>query len=78
MKDTIHLAKAVKVHRKKANLSQKALADYAGVGKTAVFDLEHGKTTMQFDTILKILNVLNITLSINTPIPIDESTHETS
>ena len=34
------LAKIVRFHRKKAKLTQENLAKLAGVGKTAVFDLE--------------------------------------
>jgi DNA-binding XRE family transcriptional regulator len=34
----------------------------AGVGRTAIFDIEHGKTTFQIDTLLKIFEVLNLKL----------------
>ncbi len=47
-------------HRKKAGLSREVCARLAGVGKTAIYDLEHGKQTVQLDTLLKILEVLNI------------------
>ena len=50
----------IKKHRKLAGLSQKSLADLAGVGKTVVFDIEKGKETIQLNTLLKILKVLNI------------------
>jgi y4mF family transcriptional regulator len=62
------LGKIVRFHRKEAGLTQKELADMAGVGKAVVYDLEKGKTTQQLDTILKILKVLNITLEINAPL----------
>lgn len=55
-------------HRKQAGLSRNSLAEIAGVGKTAVFDLEHGKISVQFDTILKILKVLNIQLDFRSPL----------
>jgi len=37
--------------RKKAGLSQKELADLAGVGKTSVSDIEKGKDTVRFANI---------------------------
>lgn len=55
-----YLAKVVRKHRKAAGLSQKELADLAGVGKTAIFDLEKGKETIQINTLRKILTTLNI------------------
>jgi HTH-type transcriptional regulator/antitoxin HipB len=57
-----NIAHIIKFHRKRAGLSQQELSKLAGVGKTAVFDLEKGKETIQMDTINKILNVLNITI----------------
>ena len=48
--------------RKKSGLTQQGLAMLAGVGKTVVFDLEHGKASVQLDTLLKVLKVLNIKL----------------
>lgn len=54
------IATMIKFHRKKAGLSRNALAELAGVGKTAVFDIENGKATVQMDTFQKILHVLNI------------------
>lgn len=54
------IAFMIKFHRKKAGLSRNTLAELAGVGKTAVFDIENGKATVQMDTFQKILNVLNI------------------
>ncbi|MDC0357757.1 helix-turn-helix transcriptional regulator [Oligoflexia bacterium] len=52
----------VREHRKRAGLTQKELADLAGVGKTAVFDIEHGKDSVRFNTLQKVLNTLNIKL----------------
>jgi HTH-type transcriptional regulator / antitoxin HipB len=54
------LGEILKKHRKAAKLSQLQLAEMAGIGKTAVFDLEKGKETVQLDTLRKILKVLNI------------------
>jgi y4mF family transcriptional regulator len=54
------LGRIIRKHRKAAGLSQLALAELAGVGKTVVFDLEKGKETIQVNTLRKILVVLNI------------------
>lgn len=54
------LAKILRKHRKAAGLSQLQLAQLAGIGKTAVFELEKGKETVQLDTLRKVLAVLNI------------------
>ena len=55
-------------HRKQSGLSQRDLADMAGVGKTVVFDLEKGKTTVRLDTLIKICRVLNIRLMLDGPL----------
>ena len=58
----------VRFHRKKAGLTQKQLADFARVGKTVVFDIEKGKTTVRLDTLAKVLSVLNISLEVSSPL----------
>ena len=55
-------------HRKLSGLNQAELAKLAGVGKSAVFDVEHGKESIQFDTLLKILNALNISIHLESPL----------
>jgi len=62
------IAKIARYHRKKAGLTQQTLAKFAGVGKTAVFDLEKGKETVQLDTLKKILNAINITITYESPL----------
>ncbi len=57
----------IKLHRKKAGLSRKELADLAGIGKTVIFDIEHGKETIKLSTIIAILNVLNIEMIFKSP-----------
>ncbi len=49
-------------HRKKSGLSRNQLSMLSGIGKTAIYDIEHGKSTYQIDTLLKLLAVLNIKL----------------
>ena len=58
----------VRFHRQKAGLTQVQLADLAGVGKTAVFDIEKNKASVQCDTVRKVLHALNITLSFTSPL----------
>lgn len=59
------LAQVVRFHRKRAGLSRLALATLAGVGKTAVFDIERGKPTVRFETLQRVLVALNIALTWN-------------
>jgi HTH-type transcriptional regulator / antitoxin HipB len=66
--DISEIAHIVKHHRKVAKLSQAKLGRLAGVGKTAVFDLEHKKKTIRFDVIQKILEALNITVKLGSPL----------
>ena len=53
--NTPQLGELILFHRKRAGLSREACALLAGVGKTAVYDLEHGKETIRLDILLKIL-----------------------
>ncbi len=55
-------------HRKKSHLSQSDLAIFAGVSRTAVQRLEQGNLTIQLDTLLKILKILNIQLYLQGPL----------
>jgi len=63
-----NVGRIVQFHRKQAGLSRIALADIAGVGKTVVYDIEKGKETVSLNTLLKILGVLNVTISLDSPI----------
>jgi y4mF family transcriptional regulator len=58
----------IKHHRKKSGLSQKELADLAGLGKTVIFDIEKGKDTVQWSTLESVFRVLNITLKFESPL----------
>lgn len=66
--DSINIGKMVRHYRKERRLSQMELAGLAGVGKAVVFDVEKGKETIQLNSLLKILNVLNIRLKFMTPL----------
>lgn len=62
------LGQVVYNHRKKSQLSQAQLAELAGVGKTVVFDIEHGKATVRLDSVVKILHALNIKIVLHSPL----------
>ncbi len=68
MKYIQYIGDVIKYHRKKAGLSQKSLADIAGVGKTVVFDIEKGKETVQFKSLINVFNALNINISLESPL----------
>lgn len=68
MNDIDEIGSIVRFHRKKAGLTQKQLANLAGVGKTAVFDIEKGKSTIRLNTLLAVLLILNISLSSESPL----------
>lgn len=59
------LASAIRWHRKQAKLAQSELALLAGVGKTVIFDIEHGKQSVTFDKLLKVCAALQIELHWN-------------
>ena len=62
------LAEIIRKHRDEAGLSRIQLADMAGVGKTVVYDIEHGKPSVRLDTLRKILDVLNIKVRLESPV----------
>jgi HTH-type transcriptional regulator / antitoxin HipB len=55
-------------HRRLSGLTQSELAKLAGVGKTVIFDIEHGKESIQFDTLKKVLGALNIRFVLQSPV----------
>jgi HTH-type transcriptional regulator / antitoxin HipB len=61
-------ADIIRTHRKAAGLSRAQLSEMAGVGKTVIYDIEKGKQTIQLDTLLKILKVLNIKFELKSPL----------
>ena len=68
MKDRNNISQIIKFHRKKSGLTQKELADLAGVGKTVIFDIEKGKESIQFSTLQKVLIVLNVKIKFEGPL----------
>ena len=63
-----NFSETVRTHRKAAGLTQKDLADLAGVGKTAVWQIEAGKETVQLNILLAVLNALNIRMELISPL----------
>lgn len=62
------IAKVVRFHRIKSGLNQKQLADLSGVGKTVIYDIEKGKETVRFNTLMKVFNALNIRIKLESPL----------
>ncbi|HMQ60149.1 MAG TPA: helix-turn-helix domain-containing protein [Flavilitoribacter sp.] len=62
------IGKIIRFHRKAAGLSRERCGQLAGVGKTIIYDIEHGKETVQLKSLLKILQVLNISIELHSPI----------
>ena len=62
------IADIIKKHRKAARLSRVELAEMAGVGKTVIYDIEKGKESVRLDTLSKILKVLNIKMTLTSPL----------
>ena len=69
----------IRFHRKKSGLTQAELARLAGIGKAAVYDLEHRTKSTRIDTLQKVLTVLNITIKLDSPImqTYEDQKHET-
>ena len=68
MAQSQEFAEVIRKHRKAAGLSRIQLADLAGVGKTAIYDIERGKESVRLDTFQKILKVLNIRIVLTSPL----------
>lgn len=64
----LKIGRAVQFHRRQAGLSRIDLANIAGVGKTAVYDIEKGKETVRLNTLLKVLGALNVSISLDSPL----------
>ncbi len=66
--DASDIGGLIRYHRKRSGLTQKELGTLSGVGKTAVFDIEKGKLSVRLDTLLKLMNVLNIQIEFQSPL----------
>lgn len=63
-----NIGQIILAHRKAGGISRETCARLAGVGKTAIYDIEHGKESIQLSTLLKVLYVLNISIRLDSPI----------
>jgi HTH-type transcriptional regulator/antitoxin HipB len=57
----------IKYHRQQSGLSQQELARVAGVGKTVIYDIEKGKETIKLNSLMKVIEVLDIKLRLDAP-----------
>lgn len=57
--------------RKKSKLSRDRLAMLSGISKTVIYDIEHGKQTVQWLSIQKVCRVLNIKIEFKSPFEAD-------
>lgn len=67
-KNYSELSEMIIWHRKRSKITQQALADLAGISRTAVQRLENGTAPVQVDTLWKVLEILNIKISYSSPI----------
>jgi len=68
VRNSDEIGEIIRLHREKANLTQLELAELSGVGKTVIFDIEKGKSTVKLETLLKIFRSLNISVALGSPI----------
>jgi HTH-type transcriptional regulator/antitoxin HipB len=62
------LANIILFHRNRSGLTQLELAELAGVGKNMVYELENGKQSVRLDNLIKVLRVLNINITFQSPL----------
>lgn len=75
------IGQIISAHRRKTKMSQTTLAMTAGVSRRVIQRLEKGDKNIQLDNLLKVFNVLNITVELNSPIIktiMNENPHATS
>ncbi len=65
------LGTIVRAQRRRIPLSQQELADLAGVSRTSIQRIEAGIDTTELSTLLKVLRVLNLTLTLTGDLPHD-------
>lgn len=63
----VELGKLIRYHRRRAGLSRATFSDISGVGATVVYELEHGKRSVQLDVLQRILQTLNMHLLVEGP-----------
>lgn len=60
VKDAKSLGEAVKAERKRQQLTQEELAQYAGVGANFISQLERGKPTAELEKTFHVLSALGL------------------
>ena len=61
------LGLVIRATRKSLNLRVDDLAGFAGVGPVFAMDVEHGKPTVQFGRVMRLLEQLGIRLTVDMP-----------
>lgn len=61
-----HPGKLIYNRRRALKMSRRELVALSGVGKTALYDVENGKSSVQLDTLEKLCAVLGIVLTFET------------
>jgi DNA-binding XRE family transcriptional regulator len=59
------IGRAVLRHRKAAGLTRSELSELSGVGATAIYQIENGHPTVRLETLVSVLDVLNIKLHLS-------------
>lgn len=62
------LAEHIRTARQAKGWTLKECADNAGIGKTAMFDLEHGNPGVRLNTLLTVLDQLGLELQLADPL----------
>jgi y4mF family transcriptional regulator len=60
-----HFGEALRAQRKRQGLTQRQLADLAGVGERFISELERGKPTVELGRALHVLQVCGLEISVN-------------
>ena len=69
--NTVEMGKLIRATRKKAKLTQAALAAASGIGERFIRELEKGKPSCQLEKALLVIQTLGIKLDAQLP-PSDE------
>ena len=57
--------KMIRENREKKNISQQELADFAGVSRAVIVDLENAKRDMKFSNVLKVVQASSLQLKLS-------------
>lgn len=66
VRNTSEFASAIRNLRRSKGLTQMDLAARAGVGRQWISDVESGKSTLRFTTVLSLLDALDVELTLQT------------